>query len=99
MINMNVAKTLTHVNHSSLSIVKPVVEPVAVISSNKKITPDTLEFKVTPSLDKISRSEESLTGTYNNKGKLALISNKMIVYVQPSAFIRDKLVPSYKAVI
>ncbi len=58
----------------------------------------TLEFKLMPSVERLNKSEEQLTGTYNNQGKLGLISNSVIVYVQPSAFIRDKLVPSYKVV-
>jgi hypothetical protein len=99
MISMNVAKATAHMNNSSMSNVKPVNEIAAVRPPKQKEKTETLEFKLTPSLDKISKSEESLTGTYNSKGKLALISNKMIVYVQPSAYIRDKLVPSYKAVI
>jgi hypothetical protein len=99
MIRMNVAKASSHMNNSLLSNVKPVHEVAAAKSPKQKEKADTMEFKLTPSLDKISKSEESLTGTYNSNGKLALISNKVIVYVQPSAYIRDKLVPSYKAVI
>ncbi len=92
---MNAAKLPANVNSQTLSKMKPVLEIQTQVKEKKEEKPENIEFKMTPSVDKITRQEPSLTGTYNNQGKLGVISNKVIVFVQPSAFIRDKLVPSY----
>ncbi len=91
------SKMMPHVSNSYLSNVRPVVETNAAQNSKLNEKPKTMEFKFTPSVDKITASETVQTGTYNNQGKLGYINDKMIVYVQPSAFIRDRLVPFYKA--
>lgn len=88
-------KLSNHANNPYLSIVRNVVESGPVRNERDQTRNNTLEFKFTPSVDKLT-DFGSLTGTYNNEGKLGLISDKTIVYVQPSAFIRDRLIPSYK---
>jgi hypothetical protein len=90
------ANSLPHINNSSASNVKPVTHAGNATETKQKEHLQTLEFKNAPALSKLSDSNVELTGTYNRKGKLGLISDKMIVYVQPSAYIRDKLVPAYK---
>ena len=85
------AHTASHLHTS----IKPVASTKELSKDVKENRPETLEFKMTPSVDRLTDFKASYTGTYNSEGKLAMISNKMIVYVQPSAFIRDKLVPSH----
>ncbi len=75
--------------------IRPVASTKDSLIGARENRQETLEFKMTPSVDRLTDFKATYTGTYNSEGKLALISNKMIVYVQPSAFIRDKLVPSH----
>jgi hypothetical protein len=95
---MFTVRPLVHMPTSSLPEVKPATDAKSAGTTKPPEKPVTLEFKFTPSVDKLTELDSELTGTYNSKGKLAVISNKTIVYVEPSAYIRDQLVRNNKVV-
>jgi hypothetical protein len=95
---MSTVRPLVHMPTSSLPEVKPAADLKSVGIPKPPEKPVTLEFKFTPSVDKLTELDSELIGTYNSKGKLAVISNKTIVYVEPSAFIREQLVRNTKVV-